>query len=138
MMTLGLNKATTVLPVDDVERARRFYAKELGLPHRRKADDGSEWFGSDDGPMLQLMPVRDGKHSEHTALTFEVRNIEQIVQELETKGVHFRDYDYDKPDLKTEHHVCTTDSEKCAWFLDSENNVLCIHETLAPEPEYQL
>lgn len=28
------------------------------------------------------------------------------------------------PDLKTaEHHLCTTESEKCAWLMDTENNV---------------
>ena len=75
-MTLVLNKATTVLPVDDAERARHFYADTLGLPHRGVAEDGSEMFGSDGGPMLQLMPVKDGMHSEHTTLSFEVSEIE--------------------------------------------------------------
>ena len=136
MMTLGLSTATTVLPVDDVERARRFYAEALGLPHRGVADDGSELFGMDGGHMLQLKPVKDGKHSEHTTLSFEVRNIEEAVQELERKGIRFRDYD--EPDLKTENHICSTESEKCAWFMDTENNILCIHETLGQQAEYQL
>ena len=92
-MTLVLNKATTVLPVDDAERARHFYADTLGLPHRGVADDGSELFGSEGGPMLQLMPVKDGMHSEHTTLSFEVSEIERTVQEMEAKGVMFQDYD---------------------------------------------
>ena len=135
-MTLVLNKATTVLPVDDVERAHRFYAETLGLPVRGKADDGSELFGSGDGPMLQLMPVRDGKHSEHTALSFEVAEIERTVQEMESKGVQFQDYNL--PDLKTENHICTTDSEKCAWFMDTEHNILCVHENITSAADYQL
>lgn len=135
-MTLVLNKATTVLPVDDAERARRFYAETLGLPHRGVTDDGSVLFGSGDGPMLQLMPVRDGKHSEHTALSFEVSGIEKTVREMESKGVQFQDYD--RPDLKTENHICTTDSEKCAWFLDSEHNILCVHENITTQADYQL
>jgi len=137
-MTLVLNTATTVLPVDDKERARRFYAETLGLPHRGVSDDGSELFGTDGGPMLQLMPVTDGKHSEHTTLSFEVRDIERAVDEMESRGVRFQDYD--RPDLKTgEHHICTTDSEKCAWFMDTENNILCVHESLGmQQAEYQL
>ena len=135
-MTLVLNTATTVLPVDDKERARRFYAETLGLPHRGVADDGSELFGSGDGPLLQLMPVKDGKHSEHTAISFEVRDIERTVQDMEAKGVRFQDYDL--PDLKTENHICSTESEKCAWFMDTENNILCIHETFGQQAEYQL
>lgn len=71
--------------------------------------------------MLQLMPVTDGKHSEHATLSFEVRDIEKIVDDLESGGVRFQDYDL--PDPKTaEHHLCTTDSEKCAWFMDTEND----------------
>ena len=135
-MTLVLNKATTVLPVDDAARARHFYADTLGLPHRGVADDGSEMFGSEGGPMLQLMPVKDGKHSEHTTLSFEVSEIERTVQEMEAKGVMFQDYD--RPDLKTENHLCTTDSEKCAWFMDSEHNILCVHENITTAADYQL
>lgn len=135
-MNLVLNRATTVLPVDDKERARRFYAETLGLPFRGEADDGSELFGTDGGPMLQLMPVKDGKHSEHTTLSFEVQDIERTVEEMEVKGVRFQDYD--TPELKTERHICTTDSEKCAWFMDTENNILCVHENLTSPAEYQV
>ena len=136
-MNLALTTATTILPVDDAARAHSVYTEKLGLPHRGMTDDGSELLGTDGGPMLQLMPVSDGKHSEHTALSFEVRDIERIVQDMESKGVRFQDYDL--PNLKTENHICTTDSEKCAWFMDTEHNILCVHETLgATQVEYQL
>ena len=136
-MNLALNTATTILPVDDAARAHSFYTEKLGLPHRGKTDDGSELLGTDGGPMLQLKPVSDGKHSEHTALSFEVHDIERIVQDMEAKGVQFQDYNL--PHLKTENHICTTDSEKCAWFMDTEHNILCVHETLGSNgPEYQL
>lgn len=135
-MTLVMKTATTILPVDDAARARSFYADALGLPHRGMTDDGSELFGDAGGPMLQLMPVSDGKHSEHTALTFEVTDIERTVRDMEARGVRFQDYNL--PNLKTENHICTTDSEKCAWFMDTEHNILCIHESLGAQAEYQL
>jgi catechol 2,3-dioxygenase-like lactoylglutathione lyase family enzyme len=135
-MSLRMNTATTVLPVDDPARARRFYTEKLGLPHRGKADDGSELLGGDGGPMLQLLPVSDGKHSEHTALSFEVTDIEGTVRDMEARGVRFQDYDL--PNLKTENHICTTDSEKCAWFMDTEHNILCVHEKLGVQAEYEL
>ncbi|MCB5280431.1 MULTISPECIES: VOC family protein [Micrococcaceae] len=135
-MTLILNKATTILPVDDAQRAHRFYADTLGLPHRGVTGDGSDLFGSDGGPLLQLMAVGDGKHSEHTTLSFEVSGIERTVQEMEAKGVQFQDYDL--PELKTDNHICTTDSERCAWFLDTEHNILCVHENITTAADYQL
>lgn len=135
-MTLKMNTATTILPVDDAARARSFYTEKLGLPHRGKTDDGSELLGADGGPMLQLMPVSDGRHSEHTALSFEVTDIEDTVRDLEARGVMFQDYDL--PTLKTENHVCTTESEKSAWFMDTEHNILCVHQNLGGQLEYQV
>lgn len=135
-MNLALNTATTILPVDDAARAHSFYTEKLGLPYRGMTDDGSELLGTDGGPMLQLMPVSDGKHSEHTTLSFEVRDIERTVQDMEAKGIRFQDYDL--PNLKTENHISSTGSEKCAWFMDTEHNILCIHETLGGQVEYQL
>ncbi|WP_285244588.1 VOC family protein [Pseudarthrobacter sp. fls2-241-R2A-127] len=131
-----MSTATTILPVDDAARARSFYTEKLGLPHRGMTDDGSELLGTDGGPMLQLMPVFDGKHSEHTALSFEVTDIEATVRDMESRGVMFQDYDL--PTLKTENHICTTESEKCAWFMDTEHNILCVHQNLAANPEYQV
>ncbi|MGK3649075.1 VOC family protein [Pseudarthrobacter enclensis] len=131
-----MNTATTILPVDDAARARSFYTEKLGLPHRGKTDDGSELLGTDGGPMLQLMPVSDGRHSEHTALSFEVTDIERTVRDMEAMGVQFQDYDL--PHLRTENHICTTDSEKCAWFMDTEHNILCVHESRNGQPEYQV
>lgn len=135
-MTLKMNTATTILPVDDAARARSFYTEKLGLPHRGKTDDGSELLGADGGPMLQLVPVSDGRHSEHTALSFEVTDIEDTVRDLEARGVMFQDYDL--PTLKTENHVCTTESEKSAWFMDTEHNILCVHQNLGGQLEYQV
>jgi catechol 2,3-dioxygenase-like lactoylglutathione lyase family enzyme len=135
-MSLVLDRAITILPVDDAARARSFYTEKLGLPHRGMASDGSDLLGNDSGPMLQLMPVSDGVHSAHTALSFEVPDVEATVRDLDTAGVRFEDYDL--PDLKTENHICTTDSEKCAWFKDSEGNFLCVHQNLTSSPEYSV
>jgi len=135
-MNLRMSTATTILPVDDAARARSFYTEKLGLPHRGMTDDGSELLGTDGGPMLQLMPVSDGKHSEHTALSFEVADIEGTVRDMEARGVMFQDYDL--PTLRTENHICTTESEKCAWFMDTEHNILCVHQNLAANMEYQV
>lgn len=135
-MTLKMNTATTILPVDDAARARSFYTEKLGLPHRGMTDDGSELLGTDGGPLLQLMPVSDGRHSDHTALSFEVADIEAAVRDMEARGVLFQDYDL--PTLKTENHICTTASEKCAWFMDTEHNILCVRQNLGSEPEYQV
>ncbi len=135
-MHLTMSSATTILPVDDPARAHSFYTEKLGLPHRGTTDDGHQLLGNDGGPLLELMPVSDGKHSEHTALSFQVTDIEATVRDMEARGIRFQDYDL--PTLKTENHICTTGSEKCAWFMDTEHNILCIHQNLGGDMEYQV
>jgi catechol 2,3-dioxygenase-like lactoylglutathione lyase family enzyme len=135
-MKLALSTATTILPVDDAARARTFYTEVLGLQHRGVTWDGNDLFGTEGGPALQLMPVTDGMHSEHTALSFEVHDIERIVEEMTASGIMFQDYD--QPGLRTENHIWTTEDEKSAWFMDSEHNILCVHESLGVQAEYQL
>jgi hypothetical protein len=75
---------------------------------------------------IALITKPEGTKAEHTALSFEVHDIEQAIAELKDKSVVFEDYDF--PNLKTVAHVCILGSDKAAWFKDSEGNYLCIHE----------
>ena len=52
------------------------------------------------------------------------------IDALQRAGVVFEDYDF--PGLKTVNHVCVLGAEKAAWFKDTEGNILCIHEDIAP------
>jgi hypothetical protein len=38
--------------------------------------------------------------------------------------------DYDMPNLKTVNHISSMETEKAAWFKDTEGNFLCVHEQL--------
>ncbi|MNG30024.1 Glyoxalase-like domain protein [compost metagenome] len=78
--------------------------------------------------MLALFPRPGGTKADHTAISFQVENIEQAIAELKANGVVFEDYDY--PDLRTVNHVCVLGAEKAAWFRDTEGNFLCIHEDI--------
>jgi catechol 2,3-dioxygenase-like lactoylglutathione lyase family enzyme len=95
---LGTAPVTTILPVKEMERARRFYEKTLGL-----APIG---FGA---AANFVLACGGGTRAEHTALSFEVE-------------------DHDFPGLKTVNHVCVPGSEKAARFKDPEGNYLCLHQ----------
>jgi catechol 2,3-dioxygenase-like lactoylglutathione lyase family enzyme len=125
---LADNVPTTILPVRDLERARRFYADALGLRPVGLKPDGKFVFHLAGGE-LALIPRPDGTKAEHTALSFRVADIRAAIAELEQRGVSFADYDL--PGLKTVAHVCVLGSEKAAWFGDGEGNILCLHEDLA-------
>jgi len=126
MTTLTRATVTTILPVKDMDRARRFYADKLGLEPKGFAADGNFLFACGGDAHIALITKPEGTKAEHTALSFEVHGIERVIAELEAHGVVFEDYDF--PNLKTVNHVCVLGSDKAAWFKDSEGNYLCVHE----------
>lgn len=118
---------TTMLPVKDVDRARRFYEGCLGLkPGGFNADGKFVYLVG--GSTLALFPKPEGTKADHTAISFRVTDIAASIEELKRAGVVFEDYD--SPGLKTVNHVCVLGAEKAAWFKDTEGNYLCIHEDL--------
>lgn len=116
-----------ILPVLDLDRARRFYEEKLGL--RPAVDNFSETgivYEAGGGTKLELDRRDCPTKAEHTAVTFEVDDIEREVGDLETRGVHFEDYDV--PGLQTAHHIARMDGVMAAWFKDPDGNILCLHQ----------
>lgn len=124
---LGNSPITTMLPVMDLDRARRFYEGRLGLHPLGSSPDGKFLYSCGDAT-LALFPKAEGTRAEHTAVSWRVANIEAEIAELESRGVVFEDYDL--PEFKTVGHVCVLGSEKAAWFKDTEGNFLCLHQDL--------
>ncbi|MDJ0355276.1 VOC family protein [Paenarthrobacter sp. PH39-S1] len=128
-MSLSSSPATTILPIADGDRARKYYEESLGLEFRGKAADGNLIFGLEGSATLALLEDPAAKPSGHTAISFEVQDITAAIRDLGTRGVAFEDYDL--PGLKTTDHVCVLGSEKAAWFSDPDGNILCLHENLS-------
>lgn len=118
---------TTMLPVKDIDRARRFYEGCLGLKPMGFKPDGKFVYNVG-GSTLALFPKPEGTKADHTAISFRVDDIAASIERLKRAGVVFEDYDF--PGLKTVNHVCVLGAEKAAWFKDTEGNYLCLHEDL--------
>jgi len=123
---LGAAPVTTILPVKEMDRARRFYEKTLGLAPVGFAADGNFVLACGGGARVALIPKPGGTKAEHTALSFEVEDVGKAIAELASRGVTFENYDL--PGLRTVNHVCVLGSEKAAWFKDPEGNYLCLHQ----------
>ena len=119
---------TTILPVIDMQRARKFYESQLGLKAMGSKPDGKFVYACGGGGTLALFPREGGTKADHTAISFQVPDIAAAVKALKAAGVVFEDYDF--PGLKTVGHVCVLGAEKAAWFKDTEGNFLCIHEDI--------
>lgn len=126
-MTLANNFVTTMLPITDADRARSFYGTALELPYRGTKAEGSLIFELAGGATLGLLVKPAGAQAQHTAMSFEVEDLRAAIAELESRGVTFEDYDL--PGLKTVDHVCVLGSERAAWFLDPDGNILCLHQS---------
>jgi catechol 2,3-dioxygenase-like lactoylglutathione lyase family enzyme len=115
---------TTILPVSDLGRGRAFYGETLGLapsgnlPAALLFEDGK----------IELEQREQPRPAEHTALSFEVEDVVNEVQQLERRGVVFEDYDM--PGLRTEQHIAELDGSRAAWFRDPDGNILCIHQPM--------
>ena len=126
---LSDSAVTTMLPVKNMDRARKFYEGRLGLTPGGFKPDG-KFVYTVGGSTLALFPKPEGTKADHTAISLRVPDIAAAIQVLKRAGVVFEDYDF--PGLKTVDHVCVLGAEKAAWFMDTEGNCLCIHEDIAP------
>lgn len=122
---LKSSKAIAMLPVVDMDRARTFYEKTLGLSAARVPPNGEARYEAD-GHGFALYRRATPTRADHTALSFEVADIASEMKALRSKGVRFEEYDL--PGLKTHDGVCVLGGERAAWFRDPEGNILCIHQ----------
>ena len=124
-MTLASSAVAVMLPVEDVDRARKFYEEKLGLKYDGLNMEGSAMFALEGGTTLLLLPRPGGTRADSTAMSWAVDDVEHEVKDLESRGVAFEDYDL--PDFTTVDHIATFGDFKSAWFLDPDGNVLCVH-----------
>src|ERR1700737_3486316 len=123
MDTLNTAIAKTTLPVEDLARARAFYAEKLGLRPTRAFAGALLYKGNGDSGFL-LFPTGGRPSGQHTQMAWFVNDIVASVAKLKSRGVHFEDYDF--PGLKTNHGIADLGYEKAAWFRDSEGNLLAL------------
>ncbi len=122
---LSRTKATAMLPVVDMRRARRFYEDTLQLPVAQVRENGEARYEAG-GTSFALYPRATPTRADHTALSFEVANLDEEMGSLRARGVRFEEYDL--PGLKTMNGVCVLGAERAAWFRDPEGNILCLHQ----------
>jgi predicted enzyme related to lactoylglutathione lyase len=125
-----LRRVVAILPVVDIERARGFYEHALGLREIERHESSGEtvYEAPGGGGTIELVPRHEPSRAEHTAVSFEVDDVQVAVLELEDRGVVFDDYDL--PGLHTDGHIAEIDGQRCAWFHDPEGNILCLHENM--------
>lgn len=116
------------IPVTDLEKARSFYTKRLGLS---PSDESETHLGFDlgDGTHLTVFERATPTSGEHTAAGFVVderSDLEELVGELEEAGVEFETF----PEMEGEIDgvIHSFEGYSSAWFRDPDRNLIAISQ----------
>ena len=131
---LASGRVATRLPVQDLDRARVFYAEKLGLEPAEEREGGLRYVCA--GGEFALFTSAGAAAGDHTQMGWEVDDIDATVRELRARGVVFEEYD--GPGLETVDGIAYIEgnypskgrAERGAWFRDSEGNMLGIGQPL--------
>jgi catechol 2,3-dioxygenase-like lactoylglutathione lyase family enzyme len=136
MRMLKDGKVATRIPVQDLQRARAFYAEKLGLEPSEERPGGLLYrCGEGEFALFESAGAASG---EHTQMGWEVKDIEATVEWLRGRGVMFEEYDF--PGLRMVNGIAEVAGnypskggvgEKAAWFRDSEGNLFGIGQPIS-------
>jgi catechol 2,3-dioxygenase-like lactoylglutathione lyase family enzyme len=117
-------KAFSGFAVDDLQKAREFYERTLGL--RVSEQDGLLTLHLAGGRDTLVYPKPDHRPASYTILNFPVPDIDRAVEELAARGVRFARYDgFDQDDKGISR---AAGGPPIAWFTDPAGNILSVLE----------
>ncbi len=121
-------KAFSGFSVDDIQRAKEFYSHTLGLQVSEVYNGQLLELHLASGMKVLIYPKANHTPATFTILNFPVDNLEQTMEELGKRGIHFEIYN--EGDVKTDKRgiSSSTNGPKIAWFKDPAGNILSILE----------
>ncbi len=118
-------KAFSGFSVNDIERAKDFYGRTLGLEVSELNGMLQLHLGS--GANVLAYPKDNHEPATFTILNFPVSDVDSAVDGLRERGVRFESYDL--PGLKTdEKGIARGEGPTIAWFKDPAGNILSVLE----------
>lgn len=122
---LADSMVVTTVATTDLERAKRFFGEQLGLPVLDEAPFAIR-FGAGKGTQIS---VRRGQPNVgQTVGHFEVADIQAVVRDLTSRGVAFQEYETPK----TVNFIAQVGPARGAWFTDPDGNVFGVREGPVP------
>jgi catechol 2,3-dioxygenase-like lactoylglutathione lyase family enzyme len=119
------SKAFSGFSVDDIQKAKEFYGRTLGLNVSESHGLLTLHLGS--GNSVLIYPKPNHVPATFTVLNFPVDNVDQAVDELTKRSVRFETYNL--PDLKTDGKgIMRGNGPTIAWFKDPAGNILSVLE----------
>lgn len=91
-MSISVSMKNIVLFVKDLEKAKKFYVEQLGLPLAGESQMMMEFFPGAKTTLGVALALQDDAKSlvgRHTGITLNIKGIEKLCQNLEKAGVKF-------------------------------------------------
>lgn len=119
-------KAFSGFSVNDLQKAKEFYGKTLGIEVKDNPMGLIELQIAGSNNIL-IYPKPNHEPATYTILNFPVDDIDKAVDELTAKGVVFEQYS----ELKTDEKGISRNPNgpKIAWFKDPAGNILSVLQT---------
>jgi catechol 2,3-dioxygenase-like lactoylglutathione lyase family enzyme len=125
---LGQSRAFSGFSVDDIQKAKEFYGRTLGL--NVSEANGLLTLHLASGAKVLIYPKPSHAAATFTILNFPVDDIERAVADLGRNGVQFEHYD---GNLKTdEKGIFRGGGPLIAWFKDPAGNICSVLEGKGP------
>ena len=122
---LEASKAFSGFSANDIEKAKEFYGKTLGLKVSESHGLLTLHLAGDNNVLIYPKP--NHVPATFTVLNFPVKDVDQAVDELTKRGVRFEIYDL--PDIKTDKKgIMRGKGPTIAWFNDPAGNILSVLE----------
>jgi catechol 2,3-dioxygenase-like lactoylglutathione lyase family enzyme len=128
-------RVATRIPVQDLRRAREFYADKLGLEPAEERPGGLRYqCGAGEFALFESAGKASGSH---TQMGWEVDDIDATVAELKRRGVTVEEYDL--PGLATVDGIAEIAGnypskggvgERAAWFRDCDGNLFGVGQRM--------
>ena len=120
---LGDSKAFSGFSANDIEKAKEFYGRTLGL--KVSESNGLLTLHLAGGNNVLIYPKPNHTPAKFTVLNFPVDDVDRAVDELTKRGVRFEIYDL--PDIKTDKKgIMRGNGPTIAWFKDPAGNILSV------------
>jgi len=123
---LGESKAFSGFAADDIQKAKDFYGRTIGL--KVSESNGPLTLHLAGGNDVFIYPKPNHVPATFTVLNFPVDDVALTMKELTKRGVRFEIYNL--PDIKTDKKgIMRGNGPTIAWFKDPAGNILSVLQT---------
>ena len=119
---LSDNDAIATVGVKNLEEAREFYERTLGLTKVMENDEVLAFKSGASTLFVYRSPYAGTNKA--TAVTFVAEGVDDLVRILKERGVTFEQYDL--PNMTREGDIHVAGSMRTAWFKDPDGNIFSV------------